>query len=234
MSASEEDLCYITGSIQEDRNLAYNISVERLNKRELLPSKHWIPKRSINLKNKISPTLYIFKVDRWIYNKITHAMIGKVIFQKYVKLENKDLKNGKNYKISIPVLGEDKYTCCYYCKTEWLTNEDTGEVKFDHIRIKHPIQHMILISESEIDLIDILKSLPAEKLMSEYLGPILGMITSEDGLSEFIEYCSIKTLRDWVRKALEKQNSENRLLELKKKVDDKYIRQAIDDRLQSL
>lgn len=229
---SKEEIFYIKGSIKKERDLAIEVLVDGLNMKDLKSSTHWIPKSTIRLKNRISPNRFIFKVDSWIFEKIKHAMMGKVIYQKNIKLV-KEIPIVKDKEVSIPVSGEDGFTCCPYCDSEWLTKSDTAEVKFDHIQKNHHIFHKILISESDDDLLHILSSLPADKC-KPYLSTILKMMTSNEGLSGFIVFCSNIKLRDWVREALGNLNSKEELFKLKKMICDKFIRVAIDDRLKNL
>lgn len=228
-----EEKCYIKGSIRNERELAIKIFVDGLNKKELKPSYHWIPKKSIKLKNKISPTRFIFRVDSWIFEKVKHAMMGKMIYQKEIKLENNEKSEVINSEISIPVLGEDGYTGCSYCDSEWLTKSDTDKVKFEHIQKNHPTYHKILLSESDNDLLDILKSLSTNN-SKIYLNTILKLMTSKDGLSGFIVHCSNLKLRNLVRKALSNLNSKKELFKLKRIISDKFISDAISDRLRIL
>lgn len=84
---SKEEIFYIKGSIKKERDLAIKVLVDGLNMKDLKSSTHWIPKSSIKSRNRISPIRFIFKVDSWIFEKIKHAMMGKVIYQKEIKLD---------------------------------------------------------------------------------------------------------------------------------------------------
>lgn len=248
MTISTEE---ITGMIVHDSGKAYRIYIVQLNRQDVIkPWREWIAKSLISDERAIGPKLKNFRIHKWKYEELKainrgittkEDYLSKTKPKKELEVSPDNISKPKDYKDTTPkdhspkiaVIGEDKYTCCPYCNTEWLTRTIEGKSTVDdHIKFTHPIDHKIIHSKSDFELIEILKHPEIKKNLALNLKNILINLITENGFITYIRYCLSHKLREKVGDAMKKIETVEKLSELYYLISDKFLKTTIKDKIE--